>query len=65
MKDKVIVGYVYSFLNHQGNEMLLMGSFGNTKTKSKKNFHFQNQQRLEHVKHYKKYLVHVQVMEET
>jgi hypothetical protein len=64
MKNKVIIGYVYSILNSQGNEMLLMSSFGTTRTKAKKNFNYQNQQRLAPVKHENKYLVHVTVMEE-
>jgi hypothetical protein len=64
MKNKVIIGYVYSILNSQGNEMLLMSSFGTTRTKSKKNFQHQNHQRLAPVKHENKYLVHVTVMEE-
>jgi hypothetical protein len=63
MKGKVVVGYVHSILNKYGDEMLLMGSFGATKTKSKKNFNFQNQQRLQPVKSLNRYLVHVTVME--
>ena len=63
MKGKVVVGYVHSILNKYGDEMLLMSSFGITKTKSKKYFNFQNQKKLEPVKPLNRYLVHVAVME--
>lgn len=64
MKGKVVVGYVHSILNKHGNEMLLMSTFGTTKTKSKKYFNFQNQQKLQPVKPVNRYLVHVMVMGE-
>jgi hypothetical protein len=62
--DKTIAGFVYSFITPWGDEKLVMSSFGTTKTKSKKAFNYQNQERKEKIDPYKRYSVHVQVMEE-
>jgi hypothetical protein len=64
MRDHVFAGYVYSYITKTGSERLVMGSFGTTKTKSKRYFKFQNQSKLEPLKPHKRYIVQVKVIEE-
>lgn len=64
MKDRIFSGYVYSYITRAGDERLVMASFGTTRTKSKKYFNYQNQNKLEPVKAHKRYAVQVHVVQE-
>ena len=61
---KVFSGFMYSYITKMGGENLVMSSFGVTKTKSKKHFNHQNQNKLEPIKPYKRYAVQVSIIQE-
>ena len=63
MKDKVINGFCFSYLTQDGDEILLVSSFGKSKTKAKRYFNTQNNQKLQPVKTHKFYAVQVVVGE--
>ena len=65
MKDKTLNGFMYSYINFQGEEWLHTTSFGTTRTRAKRHFNAQNNlQRLEPVKPYKLYEVSIVVGKE-
>jgi hypothetical protein len=60
---KKIDGFCFSYLTQDGDEILHVSSFGKSKTKAKRYFNTQNNQRLQPVKMHKFYSVQVVVGE--
>ena len=58
-KDEApVTGFMWSYLGLDGKERFAFSSFGETKTKAKRHFNFQNNsQRLEPIKKHKLYAV--------
>ncbi len=62
-KDKILNGFCFSYLTQDGDELLHVSSFAKSKTKAKRYFNSQNNQRLQPVKMHKFYAVQVVVGE--
>lgn len=64
MKNKTLDGFAFSYCTENGREHMVMASFGTSKSKAKRNFNQQNQQKLAPIKPYKRYAVQVIVLDE-
>ena len=64
MKDKILDGFAFSHRTEDGREHMVMASFGTSKSKAKRNFNQQNQQKLGPIQPYKRYAVQVIVLDE-
>ena len=65
MKDKILSGYVYSYLMDDGKERLIISSFGTTKSKLKRYFNRQNGLiGLKTLTRHKRYAVQIKVVAE-
>lgn len=65
MSEIKLDGFMYSYIDYQGNEKLLTSAFGTTKSKAKRYFNSQNNiPKVQPVKAYKLYAVTISTVEE-